>query len=219
MSKYNLQLTDKDIKKLVVENKCHFILLRFSISCAIIATHCRYTFSDENNNDYQILLDSEYTDTVLRFLTPVGFLENPVNNYIKEVQYFSLNVDFEVESVALWHDIDTTTSIKIADFIRSEEHSNIFELVEWKILAYDPSYVSGDTINLRFELTDIFGQTGSIQKTFTIDFNPPTGQITVGTTGQNFEENNDIAGPLTPISFSYSDDLSTACEEYYRIID
>ncbi|GAH56860.1 unnamed protein product, partial [marine sediment metagenome] len=85
-----------------------------------------YNFPDSQLSPIPILIDRAYSDAILRFKKPIGYLEYPRGVYINNSKRFSFIADFEVVSVALsWHDGDQEHFI--GDMQPNSLQSNKFE--------------------------------------------------------------------------------------------
>ncbi|KKN44461.1 hypothetical protein LCGC14_0692870, partial [marine sediment metagenome] len=158
-----------------------------------------YSFPDSQLGPIPILVDQSYSDTILRFKNPIGYLDSPTGIYLNNSKKFSYIAEFDVSTVELFWD-DGTEHL-VGQMVPNPLQPNRFEY-EWKTIDVDTGITSGDTIDILIRLTDIFLATNDYHYYFEADFISPTPSISVGDGAQNFENN--FASPLTDISFDNS---------------
>ncbi|KKN12424.1 hypothetical protein LCGC14_1016600, partial [marine sediment metagenome] len=158
-----------------------------------------YSFPDSQLGPIPILVDQSYSDTILRFKNPIGYLDSPTGIYLNNSKKFSYIAEFDVSTVELFWD-DGTEHL-VGQMVPNPIQPNRFEY-EWKTIDVDTGITSGDTIDILIRLTDIFLATNDYHYYFEADFISPTPSISVGDGAQNFENN--FASPLTDISFDNS---------------
>jgi hypothetical protein len=95
-----------------------------------------------------------------------------------------------------------------------EPQENLFALQWSDIMGYTGTN-TGDSINLDFELTDIFGTTETYTYSFTVDYDIPISEIILSTGAEDYETL--PATPLTTINFNCLNDVPF--KEEYRIFD
>ncbi|MBA7709860.1 hypothetical protein ES703_118786 [subsurface metagenome] len=145
-----------------------------------------YNFTESTSGPYDILLDQTYTDTILRFITPTGYLEVPDGDYLANSAYFSFIADYEVSNVSLYY-FDGQDDIFIADMVPNNYQSNIFEYT-WNGIQASTSWMTGDSVEIVFNLTDIFENTNEYRYNFTADFISPKPIIKIGDSGtENYQ--------------------------------
>ncbi|KKM61252.1 hypothetical protein LCGC14_1533580, partial [marine sediment metagenome] len=158
-----------------------------------------YDFPDSQLSPISVLVDQSYSDTILRFTKPIGYLEAPTGFYINNSKKFSFITEFDVASVELyWFD---GTEHLIGEMQPNPLEMNKFEYL-WSTIDIDTGAISGDTIDVLIRLTDALSATNDYHYYFEADFIAPTPSISVGDGIQNFET--EVSNPFTNIDFDSS---------------
>ncbi|MHA2365074.1 MAG: hypothetical protein ACXAC7_14040, partial [Candidatus Hodarchaeales archaeon] len=176
----------------------------------MIRQNLKFNFSSNTIDYFPILLDTAYTDIILSFTNPVGYLEYPTSEFINNNTIFSFITDYEVVNVSLYY------YDGVDNYISSLERkpNNRFEFV-WNTIEADTGLTTGENISIMFNLTDILGNFNEYRYNFTCDFKNPEAYIIIGDNLNQDYQSDLIANPLTKITF-ISNEIG---EEFYRIID
>ncbi|KKM22379.1 hypothetical protein LCGC14_1625940, partial [marine sediment metagenome] len=158
-----------------------------------------YEFPDSQLSPISVLVDQSYSDMILRFTKPIGYLESPTGFYINNSKKFSFITEFDVASVELyWFD---GTEHLIGEMQPNPLQMNKFEY-NWNSIDIDTGATSGDTIDVLIRLTDTLSATNDYHYYFEVDFIAPTPSVTIGDGIQNFET--EVSNPFTNIDFDSS---------------
>ncbi|KKM68253.1 hypothetical protein LCGC14_1462730, partial [marine sediment metagenome] len=162
----------------------------------MIKQELSYDFPDSQQSPISILIDQSYTDAILRFTKPTGFLKEPHSIYLNNSQLLSFEVDFEVSSVDLyWYNgIENL----IGSMQPNPSKPNLFEYF-WDTIDTDTGAFSGDTIEIIVRLTDVYSITNDYHHYFEADFIPPSSTISIGDGIQDFRST--PTDPFTDIAF------------------
>jgi hypothetical protein len=169
-----------------------------------------YNFTGSQMGSYNILLDQEYTDCILRFVSPYGYLSSPLDYLINQTN-FEFVSDPEVTSIEFYFH-NGINYVKKGDMEKDSIDNTKFSFV-WNDTEGDTGASTGDSVKIMFNLTDILGNNGQYEYTLIADFDPPQTTISLGDGSQNFQSDL-IASPDTPISFN-SNELDNIPSEHY----
>ncbi|KKN53508.1 hypothetical protein LCGC14_0601690, partial [marine sediment metagenome] len=164
-----------------------------------------YDFPDSLLSPISILVDQSYTDAILRFAKPTGYLESPNDIFLNNSQIFTFVSDFEVSSITLnYMDINSVEQ-NVGDMLPDASNPEMFTYL-WNGIS-SLGFNSGDTIEVIIRLTDVYSNINEYHYFYEADFINPVPTITIGA-GGDFENN--FANPLTDISFD--SDIPTSSE-------
>ncbi|GAH39181.1 unnamed protein product, partial [marine sediment metagenome] len=169
-----------------------------------------YNFTESQMGSYYILLDQEYTDCVLRFVSPYGYLSSPIDYLINQTN-FEFVSDPEVISIEFYFH-NGISYVKKGDMEKDSIDNTKFNFV-WNDAEGGTGASTGDSVKIMFNLTDILGNNGQYEYTLIADFDPPQTTISLGDGSQNFQSDL-IAFPDTPILFN-SNELDYIPSEHY----
>ncbi|GAH20007.1 unnamed protein product, partial [marine sediment metagenome] len=88
----------------------------------------------------------------------------------------------------------------MGDMVPNNYQSNIFEYT-WNGIQAATSWMTGDSVEIVFNLTDIFENSNEYRYNFTADFISPRPIIKIGDTGTENYQDLLVANPFTNIEF------------------
>ncbi|KKN58657.1 hypothetical protein LCGC14_0549880, partial [marine sediment metagenome] len=170
-----------------------------------------YNFTESQQGWNQILLDQGYTDVILKFLIPFGYLASPLD-YITNTTEFIFVSDTDVAFINFYYD-NGTNYIKGGNMTQDSIYLAKFTYT-WLDVEGDTGTESGDFIKIMFNITDILENNGLYEYSLVADFDVPTPDLTIGNGTQNYESGL-IATPDTPISFNSNEFERSSNSQHY----
>ncbi|MFW9878712.1 MAG: hypothetical protein ACFFG0_37005, partial [Candidatus Thorarchaeota archaeon] len=166
-----------------------------------------YSFTQNSDGVKNILLDQEYTDTILRFLVPYGYLKSP-SDYITNNTYLTFISDSDVESVEFYYH-DGNNYQKKGDMTLDETDKSKF-IFTWTNAIGDTGVSSSEVVKIMFNITDILGNNGQYEYPLIADFDAPAPEIILENGIENYQDEQ-VAAPDTLINFN-SNELEASSE-------
>ncbi|KKM60651.1 hypothetical protein LCGC14_1539700, partial [marine sediment metagenome] len=173
-----------------------------------------YNFTGSQEKDSLILLDHEYTDSILQNTVPYGKLIFPID-YLINTTDFMFIADEDVISVEFYYH-NGTDYVKNGDMLKDSIYPEIFTYT-WINSSLDTEVSSGEVVKILLNITNLFGYNGEYEYFLIADYDKPSPTITAGSGTENFEEGM-IADPSTPFIFN-SNEIITEDPQHYSWYD